>query len=67
MHYTVTLKGNIPIDKRLDKICNKKLCIHKGDKGDLTEMKTINNFTKDKSVNFITADGGFEWKNENYQ
>lgn len=67
MHYTVTLKGKIPIDKNLEKICDKKLCIHKGDKGDLTDMKTINNFTKGKSVNFITADGGFEWKNENFQ
>lgn len=40
------------------------------DNGDLTKLKTINlfggNFQKEKA-HFITADGGFNWKNENTQ
>lgn len=40
------------------------------DNGDLTDPKTIKlfggNFTKDKA-NFITADGGFDWDDENIQ
>lgn len=40
------------------------------DNGDLTDPKTIKlfggNFTKQKA-NFITADGGFDWDNENIQ
>ena len=40
------------------------------DNGDLTDPKTINlfggSFQKDK-VHFVTADGGFNWENENTQ
>jgi len=40
------------------------------DNGDLTDPKTIQlfggNFTKQKA-NLVTADGGFDWKNENIQ
>ena len=45
----------------------------KKDNGDLTEMKTINNFYDEvkkgsgKLADLITADGGFVWKNENFQ
>ena len=42
------------------------------DNGDITQVKTISNFKKDivkdkKQVDLVTADGGFEWKDENYQ
>ena len=44
------------------------------DNGDLTHPKTLNNFcgggensTIKEKVDFITADGGFEWVNENIQ
>ena len=39
------------------------------DDGDLTKIKTIENFKKDvgSKVDFITGDGGFEWTNENIQ
>jgi 23S rRNA U2552 (ribose-2'-O)-methylase RlmE/FtsJ len=37
---------------------------------DLTKIDVLNKFisdNKDKKVDFITADGGFNWKDENYQ
>jgi len=39
------------------------------DNGDLTMSKTIRNFKKDvgEPVDFVTADGGFDWNNENIQ
>lgn len=42
------------------------------DNGDITDVKTISNFKRDikknkKYANLVTADGGFEWSNENYQ
>lgn len=40
------------------------------DNGDLTDLKTIDLFSKSFSkegAHFITADGGFPWKNENLQ
>lgn len=39
------------------------------DNGDLTKMKTIENFKKTvkEKVDLVTADGGFEWNNENIQ
>lgn len=42
------------------------------DNGDLTQVKTIQNFKKDvlkskKYANLVTADGGFEWNDENFQ
>lgn len=42
------------------------------DNGDITQIKTISAFKKDieKSKTYadlVTADGGFKWKNENYQ
>lgn len=39
------------------------------DNGDLTKVKTIQNFVKsvDSKVDFITGDGGFDWTNENIQ
>ena len=39
------------------------------DNGDLTKAKTIENFTKsiNGKADFVTADGGFEWNNENIQ
>jgi len=40
------------------------------DHGDLTEMITIKNFSKNfktKKADLVTADGGFDWDNENLQ
>jgi 23S rRNA U2552 (ribose-2'-O)-methylase RlmE/FtsJ len=37
------------------------------DNGDLTQLNTINNFAKGKLCDLVTADGGFNWKDENYQ
>ena len=42
------------------------------DNGDITDVKTISNFKKDikkskRYASLVTADGGFEWDNENYQ
>ncbi len=42
------------------------------DNGDITDVKTISNFKKTvqkskKFADLVTADGGFEWKDENYQ
>lgn len=39
------------------------------DNGDLLQIKTIENFKKEigQKVDFITADGGFDWTNENIQ
>lgn len=42
------------------------------DNGDITDVKTLANFKKDikkskKYASLVTADGGFEWENENYQ
>lgn len=51
----------------------KKTLKHKSrDNGDLTQVKTIQNFKKDvlkskKYANLVTADGGFEWNDENFQ
>jgi 23S rRNA U2552 (ribose-2'-O)-methylase RlmE/FtsJ len=42
------------------------------DNGDITDIKTISNFKKTvqktkKFADLVTADGGFEWNDENYQ
>jgi hypothetical protein len=40
------------------------------DNGDLTNLKTIDNFAKhfsESKADLVTADGGFDWKDENYQ
>jgi len=41
----------------------------KNDNGDLTKINVINNFAKEMKdkATLVTADGGFVWKNENYQ
>lgn len=66
--------------KYYDKEKPKRVYIHKtypkkiadGDKmkdnGDLTDKKTIENLKNEvEEVDFVTADGGFEWENENTQ
>jgi 23S rRNA U2552 (ribose-2'-O)-methylase RlmE/FtsJ len=38
------------------------------DNGDLTDLKTINNFVSEvDQADLVTADGGFDWTNENTQ
>ena len=40
------------------------------DNGDITKVKTIELFKRDigqNKISLVTADGGFEWENENYQ
>ena len=61
---------------QLDLLCIKHFQRHKwvdlmiNDNGDLTDKKTRilfgGNF-KQRKADFITADGGFDWKNENIQ
>ena len=58
VHKTYTLEKSLKKDTR--------------DNGDITNVKTILNFKKDiikskKLANLVTADGGFDWKDENYQ
>lgn len=58
----------------LHETCDKKTSKKsEQDNGDLTNLKTINNFHEEfkkksnKLANLVTADGGFVWKHENYQ
>lgn len=63
----ISIKGNntIPFKKeKLDK-CMSNIKIFDGDLTDLSVQKTFE--SKVNNVDFITADGGFEWKDENKQ
>lgn len=71
------------MEKNFIKTFNKKFILHetidaktaqksKKDNGDLTDIKTIENFYNEvkssgKLADLVTADGGFVWKNENFQ
>ena len=75
-HYAITLhspkKSVKPVDEEYIKAHKNKLEIyktHKDGDGDLTKLDTINDFLKEITgkCDFITADGGFDWKNENMQ
>lgn len=75
---------NVPeMERNFIKSFDKKFNLHrtvdintaknnKYDNGDITDVKTINNFyntvkSSGKLADLVTADGGFVWKNENFQ
>lgn len=77
-HYVVSIKENdksVPsldkLNKSLSSAHKKKVTLHKYtsvDKGDLTTVNTLQNIAKNvKKADLITADGGFNWTNENFQ
>lgn len=68
-HYTISLDDvGIPAFKKDFKKAYSRVKIYEQDGGDLTDTKSINKFLKfSKKADFITADGGFEWINENFQ
>lgn len=77
-HYVVSIKDkgkSVPSLDKLTKTLNtsqkKKVTLHKytsTDIGDLTNIDTIQNIIKNnKKADIITADGGFNWTNENFQ
>lgn len=68
-HYTISLDDdNVPAFKKDFKKTYTRVKIYEQDGGDLTTTKSINKFNKfSKTADFITADGGFEWTNENFQ
>ena len=57
------------INKNIDNDLNYSEIISEPSNGDLTKLNTILQFAgaSEKLSNFITADGGFDWKNENLQ
>jgi 23S rRNA U2552 (ribose-2'-O)-methylase RlmE/FtsJ len=78
-HYVVSIKSdksNVPSLDKLEQNINKnqksKLKLHSytpDDIGDLTNFITLSNVNKKMKTkaDFITADGGFNWTNENFQ
>lgn len=77
-HYVVSIKDSNKTVPNLDKLNKalsashkKKVTLHKYssvDIGDLTSVKTLQNIAKNiKKADLITADGGFNWTNENFQ
>jgi len=68
-HFTISIDDvDVPTFKKDFKKAYKKVKIYEQDGGDLTDTKSIIKFQKfSKKADFITADGGFVWINENYQ
>ena len=68
-HFTISLdEVGIPAFKKDFRKAYNRVKIYEQDGGDLTNLASINKFNKfSKKADFITADGGFEWINENYQ
>lgn len=68
-HYTISLEDHdVPSFKKDFKRVYSKVKIYEQDGGDLTTRQSINGFEQfSKKADFITADGGFDWKNENFQ
>lgn len=68
-HYTISLDDdNSPTFKKEFKKAYNKVKIYEQDGGDLTSIQSINKFSKySKKADFITADGGFDWLDENMQ
>ena len=77
-YYGVTLHSEkLSVEEEFIKYYKDNLFVHKTyktndgkkDNGDITQNNTIKNFTDfvGEKVNFITADGGFDWNNENIQ
>ena len=78
-YYGITLHSEkLNVEEEFMKYYKDRLFVHKTyetndsktkDNGDITQKNTIINFTDfiGEKVNFITADGGFDWNNENIQ
>lgn len=68
-HYTVSIdEKNVPSFKQEFRKAYNKVKIYDQDGGDLTSVETINGFSNfSKKADFITADGGFDWNDENMQ
>ena len=68
-HFTISLEDqDVPTFKKDFKHAYSKVKIFEQDGGDLTTKQSITKFEKfSKKADFITADGGFNWLNENFQ
>ena len=68
-HFTISLDDRkVPAFKKDFRKIYKRVKIYEQDGGDLTNIQSINKFNEfSKKADFITADGGFEWRDENYQ
>lgn len=68
-HFTISLDDHkVPAFKKDFRKIYKRVKVYEQDGGDLTNIDSINKFNKfSKKADLITADGGFEWRDENYQ
>ena len=70
-HYVISISDDsagIPTFKKDFRAEYSRVKIYEQDGGDLTDLKSIDKFTKfSKKADLITADGGFIWNDENYQ
>lgn len=68
-HFVISIsEEGVPTFKKDFKTQYSRVKIYEQDGGDLTDLKSIDKFTKfSKKADLITADGGFIWKDENYQ
>jgi 23S rRNA U2552 (ribose-2'-O)-methylase RlmE/FtsJ len=71
-HYVISIADEgmegVPSFKKDFRQEYSRVKIYEQDGGDLTDTKSIDKFVKfSKKADFITADGGFIWKDENYQ
>ncbi len=71
-HYVISIADEgmegVPSFKKDFRQEYSRVKIYEQDGGDLTNTKSIDKFVKfSKKADFITADGGFIWKDENYQ
>jgi len=68
-HYVISIsEKGVPTFKADFKREYSRVKIYEQDGGDLTSLTSINKFSKfSKKADFITADGGFIWNDENYQ
>ena len=68
-HYVISImEEGVPNFKKDFKMEYSRVKIYEQDGGDLTNTKSIDKFVKfSKKADFITADGGFIWNDENFQ
>lgn len=71
-HYVISIADDgvtrVPSFRKDFKEEYSRVKIYEQDGGDLTDTRSIDKFAKFSSkANLVTADGGFEWKDENYQ
>jgi 23S rRNA U2552 (ribose-2'-O)-methylase RlmE/FtsJ len=68
-HYVISInEEGVPNFRKEFKKEYSKINIYEQDGGDLTNKETIDKFVKfTKKAYLVTADGGFNWKDENFQ